>query len=124
MARWRASHDDSIERSVDAPDERSLVAPGGMVDHFRIMRLIGRGGNGEVYLARDLKLGRKVALKIVRPDMLGTKEAIARFLFEARATAKVSHLHIVTVFAVGEHQAQPYVALEYLAASARARRKR
>ena len=85
-----------------------------MVDHFRIMRLLGRGGMGEVYLARDTKLGRKVALKVVHPRALGSEDAIERFLFEARATARFNHPHIITVYAVGEDDGSPYLALEYL----------
>lgn len=84
------------------------------VDHFLIVRPLGHGGFGEVYLARDTRLGRRVALKIVHPRHLGSDEAVQRFLFEARATARFSHPHIVTVYAVGEHEGMPYVALEYL----------
>jgi WD40 repeat protein/serine/threonine protein kinase len=91
-----------------------LLSPETLVDHFRIIRPLGKGGMAEVYLARDTKLGRKVALKVVRPETLGSKEAIERFLFEARATARFSHPHIVTIFAVGESDGRPYVALEYL----------
>lgn len=90
------------------------IGPGMMVDHFRVVRLLGRGGMGEVYLARDTKLGRKVALKVVHTRSLGNAEAVERFLFEARTTARFSHPNIVTVFAVGEHGGSPYVALEYL----------
>jgi len=99
------------------PDETHLgeaLRPGVEVDHFKVVRLLGRGGMAEVYLARDGLLGRKVALKVVRPDALGTRDAVERFLFEARATALFSHPGIVTVYAVGEHGSRPYVALEYL----------
>jgi serine/threonine protein kinase len=85
-----------------------------MVDHFKVAHLLGRGGMGEVYLARDMQLGRKVALKIVRPEMIGDAQAVERFLFEARVTARFSHPHIVTIYAVGAHEGNPYVALEYL----------
>ena len=91
-----------------------LYDAGCMVDHFCIMRLLGRGGMGEVYLARDTKLGRKVALKVVHPKALGSEDAIQRFLFEAKATARFNHPHIITVYAVGEDGGQPYLALEYL----------
>src|SRR5688572_28815835 len=78
-----------------------LLAPGTMVDHFRVTKFLARGGMGEVYLARDTRLGRKVALKRVHPSLLGSEEAIARFLSEARATAKFNHPNIVTLYAVG-----------------------
>lgn len=87
---------------------------GAMVDHYRIMRLLGHGGMGEVYLARDTQLGRKVALKVVHNRHFGSRQARSRFLFEARTTARFNHPHIVTVYAVGEHDGHPYLALEYV----------
>jgi len=93
---------------------QALLPSGSLVDHYRIVRPVGRGGMGEVYLARDIKLGRKVALKVIRPEALGSDQARERFLFEARITAKFSHPHIVTIHAVGEHKGTPYLALEYL----------
>jgi WD40 repeat protein/serine/threonine protein kinase len=94
--------------------EYQLLEPGSLVDHFKILRLLGRGGMGEVYLARDTKLGRKVALKRVNPDSVGSRSALERFLMEARITARFNHPHIVTIHAVGETPGGPYVALEYL----------
>lgn len=97
------------------PELGSLLFAGKVVDdHFKVIRLIGKGGMSEVYLARDLKLGRKVALKVVHPEGLGSPEALERFLFEARTTALFNHPHIVTIYAVGEDKGRPYVALEYL----------
>src|SRR5688572_475563 len=93
---------------------RSSLEPGTQVDHFRILRLLGAGGMGEVYLARDTVLGRKVALKMVHPDHAHTQEFIERFIAEARATAAFNHPHIVTVHAVGSFEGSPYIALEYL----------
>ncbi|MFH1808202.1 MAG: protein kinase [Pseudomonadota bacterium] len=91
-----------------------MLKPDEMVDQFRVLRLLGQGGMGEVYLARDTVLGRKVALKVVNATHLGSAKSIQRFLFEARTTAQFNHPHIVTVFAAGEHQGNPYIALEYL----------
>jgi len=87
---------------------------GAMVEHYRVTKLVGSGGMGEVYLARDTRLGRRVALKLVRPDTLGNHDAVQRFLFEAQVTARFNHPHIVTIYGVGEHEGRPYVALEYL----------
>jgi WD40 repeat protein len=84
------------------------------VDHFQIVRCLGRGGMGVVYLARDTKLGRRVALKLVDPALARSAEAVSLFLREARATARFSHPHIVTIHAVGQHGEVPYIALEYL----------
>ncbi len=111
------------EPSRPAPSQPSRPAPSlptptfvnnAIVDHFRIMRLIGRGGMGEVYLARDTELSRKVALKLIHPELLGSEQAVERFMFEAKATARFNHPHIVTVYSVGQYLGRPYVALEYL----------
>ena len=105
----------TAKHSQQGADQTSVFQKGDAVDHFKIVRLVGRGGMGAVYLARDTKLGRKVALKVVHPELLGTEESLDRFFFEARATARFNHPHIVTIFAVGEHRGSPYLALEYLA---------
>jgi serine/threonine protein kinase/WD40 repeat protein len=91
-----------------------LLQPGTRVDHFELIRPLGEGGFGQVWLARDLGLGRKVALKFVLPDRLGDRKALDRFLFEARTTARFNHPNIVQIFHVGEFDGAPYVALEYL----------
>jgi WD40 repeat protein len=85
-----------------------------MVDHFRVMRRIARGGQGEVYVARDTKLGRKVALKLISGKKEISRERTERLLREAQATARFQHPNIVTVHSVGEHEGLPYVAFEYL----------
>ena len=79
------------------------------VDQYRVSRLLGRGGRAEVYLARDTQLGRLVALKI-----LSASVADGADLDEARATATLSHPNVVTVYAVGQHQGRPYLALEHI----------
>jgi len=102
------------DRKTTTDRGRPLLNAGTMVDHFRVMRRIGRGGMGEVYLARDSKLGRKVALKVIHRDNIASRDAVEQLNFEARATARLNHPHIVTIYAVGECIGVPYVALEYL----------
>jgi len=92
----------------------SWLLPGTMVEHFSIMRPLGKGGMSEVYLARDTRLRRKVALKLIHPGTPGSQATVDQFLFEAQATARFSHPHIITVFAVGTFEGRPYLALEYL----------
>jgi WD40 repeat protein/serine/threonine protein kinase len=94
--------------------EEPLLASGALVESFKVIRLLGRGGMGEVYLARDTRLGRKVALKVIHPDALGDPEAQARFQHEAQITARFNHPHIVMIYSVGAHLGNPFVALEYL----------
>jgi predicted Ser/Thr protein kinase len=95
----------------------TIYQTGQMIDHFRILRELGRGGMGEVYLAEDTKLGRRVALKVVSQQHLEppqSRRALDRFMREARTTARLSHPNIVTIHAVGEHDGKPYLALEYV----------
>ena len=90
------------------------LAAGTMIDHFQVMRLLGCGRMGEVYLCRDTELGRRVALKVVRPEALGSPAAIDRFIDEARTTAQFSHPHIVTLHSASRWRGLPYLVLEYL----------
>ena len=89
-------------------------APGRIIDGFEVIRKLGAGGMAVVWLVRDLRLGRKAALKFVRPEVLRSEADRERFLVEARATARFNHPHIVTVYAVGEVDGCPYLVLEYL----------
>ena len=104
------------QEGSDAGDAAGAMElqPGDVVDHFRVMRLLGRGGMGQVYLARDVQLGRKVALKLLHPQLFDSPRAVARMLAEARITAHFNHPHIVSIYAVGQHRGVPYMALEYM----------
>ncbi|MBV8756261.1 MAG: protein kinase [Deltaproteobacteria bacterium] len=82
-----------------------------LVGRFELIREIARGGMGQVFLARDTKLGRKVAIKFL---LKHDPEFGQRFLVEARATARCTHENIVTIFEVGEHDGLPFMVLEYL----------
>jgi len=93
-------------------NERSLAA-GDCIDDYRIERLLGRGGMGEVYLAEDTKLGRQVAIKVVSLH-IDTDNALEGFMAEARITAQLNHPHVVTIHRVGEYEGRPYLALEYV----------
>ncbi len=83
---------------------------------FRILRKLGQGGMGQVYLAEQESLKRKVALKILRTDMPpeAKVKALVRFRREAEAVAQVTHANIVQVYAYGEADDMPYMALEYV----------
>ncbi len=81
------------------------------VRQYELMREIGRGGMGTVYLARDTRLARRVAIKFLSHESPGFAE---RFLAEARATARCSHENIVVIHEVDELHGQPYMVLEYL----------
>jgi len=81
---------------------------------YRVLRLLGRGGMGSVWLARDGTLNRDVALKLVDHEAWGGRDARAVFLREARAMAKVKHPNVVTIHAFGEHAGVPYFVMEYV----------
>src|SRR5262249_56256553 len=81
---------------------------------FRILSLLGRGAMGVVYLAEQEGLHRRVALKLVRPDLLFFPGARERFRREAQAVARLAHPGIVPVFAAGEERGIPWCAMEYV----------
>ena len=81
------------------------------IDRFGLIREIARGGMGQVFLARDTQLGRKVAIKFLLHDDPALSQ---RFLIEARATARCTHENIVAIYEVGEWDGLPYMVLEYL----------
>ncbi|TNF38021.1 MAG: serine/threonine-protein kinase PknK [Deltaproteobacteria bacterium] len=89
----------------------AALAPGAAIRQYELIRLLGRGGMGEVHLARDTRLGRKVAIKFLRP---GSPEALQRFLAEARVTAQCTHESIVVVHEVGDHGDRLFMVLEHL----------
>ena len=95
---------------------RSFVqlAHGSIIGHYRIIGRIGAGGMGEVYLAEDTELKRKVALKFLPPHLCLDAVCRARFKREAQAAAKLNHPNITTIYEVSEYNGRPFFAMEYL----------
>jgi serine/threonine-protein kinase len=84
------------------------------LDRFEILRVLGKGGMGTVYLARDERLGRQVALKVLNPDDLASDDRRARFLREARASASIRHPNVATIYEVDETEdGKPFIVMEY-----------
>jgi serine/threonine protein kinase len=91
------------------------LAGGSEFGGFRIERTLGHGGMGIVYLARELRLDRLVALKVIRPELAGEESFRARFRSETLTAASVEHPRVVTVFGAGERDGLLYVAMRYIA---------
>ena len=87
---------------------------GKAISHYIIIEELGRGGMGEVYLAEDLKLERKVAIKFLPQHLTSDKENVERFEREAKAAASLNHPHIVTIYEIAEENDQIFIVMEYV----------
>ena len=91
-----------------------MIGPGSILSDFGLVREIGRGGMGVVYLAHQRSLGRNVAVKLLPPERARSPQVAQRFAAEARKMAQLSHRGIAQVFIVGEQQGTRYFAMQYL----------
>jgi len=96
---------------------RRGLGPGTVVGGFQIIRLIGRGGMGEVYLARQRSLDRLVALKVLSRHLAPSPEAVERFVREMRLMARLEHPYLVTAYEGGEDSGVVYLAMAYVRGS-------
>jgi hypothetical protein len=102
-------------------DERlDFLSPGktpdemGRLGSYRVLKKLGAGGMGIVFLAEDVHLKRQVALKVLHPEAAAKRTARERFLREAQAAATLEHEHIVTIFQVGQEGGVPFLAMQLL----------
>jgi serine/threonine protein kinase/Flp pilus assembly protein TadD len=102
-----------VKNRVKAAIDRELSGLDHL-SHYRILRRLGAGGMGEVFLAEDTKLGRNTALKIIRPEVATNFERKKRFLREARSAAALTHPGIATIYEIGEAEGKDYIAMEYI----------
>src|SRR5262249_55818013 len=90
------------------------LAAGEQLGPYEILSPIGRGGMGEVYRARDTRLGRTVAIKVLSSQLAEREEARRRFESEARAIASLNHSHICSLFDIGRQAGIDFLVMEYL----------
>jgi len=91
-----------------------VLVAGQVVGHYQVVAPLGKGGMGEVYLANDTKLDRKVALKLLPTEFTNRKDLLRRFIQEARAASSLNHPNIITIHEVGETEGVHFIATEYI----------
>ena len=91
------------------------------ISHYEIVELLGEGGMGTVYRAVDTRLGRPVAIKLLRGEAAVNDESRKRFVHEARAASALNHPHIITIYDIGQDSGVDFIAMEYLAGQSLAR---
>lgn len=100
--------------SEAAPRPHGPDLTGRTLGDFHILRRLGQGGMGQVYLAEQISLKRRVALKLLRPDLAADATSLQRFRLEAEAVARATHANIVQVYAIDQAEGLHYMALEYV----------
>src|ERR1700674_1447533 len=101
--------------TVDGPG--TFLEPdltGQTLGDYRVLRRLGQGGMGQVYLAEQISLKRHVALKVLKPELAANTKALARFKAEAEAVARATHANIVQVYAIHEIAGHHLIVLEYV----------
>ena len=95
-------------------EEQAESTIGRRISHYRVFSLLGAGGMGEVYLAEDTRLGRKIALKLLPPSFTQDPERVRRFEQEARAASALNHPNIITIYEIGQADNLHYIATEFI----------
>ena len=113
----KMSADEGRERrttGVQPELQKTTIAAGTVLAHYKVISLLGAGGMGEVYLAEDLRLKRKVALKMLAPELTGDEHGLRRFEQEAHAASALNHPNILTVYEFGEADGLHFIASEFV----------
>ena len=87
---------------------------GQLLSHYRVVSSLGAGGMGEVYLAEDVRLGRKLALKIVSAQLAQNEDRLRRFQWEARSISALNHPNVITIYDIGEADGRHFIATEFI----------
>lgn len=91
-----------------------MLDPGTTISHYRILRTLGAGGMGEVYLARDTTLEREVAIKILPAEMASDPDRLRRFIQEAKAASAIQHPNVALIHELGNWEGQHFIVMEYI----------
>jgi hypothetical protein len=118
----RASFESRLREAFEASDAPALppasanAEPGELADHprYRLIRLLGQGGMGAVYLGEHCRMGRSVALKVIKPDLLNHARSLPRFQQEVRAAAKLDHPNIVAAYDADQAGSLHFLVMEYV----------
>jgi eukaryotic-like serine/threonine-protein kinase len=102
------------EAARDLAGHQPVTLIGRFIKHYKILQLAGTGGMGEVYIAEDTRLGRKVAVKILPPQFTREAERIARFQRESRAASALNHPNIITIHEIGHDLNTHFIVTEYI----------
>src|SRR6266705_3011731 len=95
-------------------EDESLLLVGQELGHYRVLSLLGSGGMGEVYLAEDTRLKRKVALKLLPAELTANQDRLRRFEQEAHTASALNHPNILTIHEIGEAEDRRFIAAEFV----------
>src|SRR5687767_104114 len=105
----------AVGEVVEAIDgNRKKLRASQNLSHYKIIKLLGAGGMGEIYLAEDTRLHRQVALKTLIDYSSGNQQNLQRFLREAQAASALNHPHICTIYEINDNGETPFIAMEYV----------
>src|SRR5580704_9369123 len=113
-ARMSGDSVDTAEMSLSGGPASARLGPGARLGPYQLEVLLGEGGMGQVFRARDTRLGRPVAIKVIRAEGAQRPDFRVRFRREAQATAALNHPHICTLYDVGEQGGASYLVMEYV----------
>jgi hypothetical protein len=98
----------------ELPENKNKLSAGQSLSHYKILKLLGAGGMGEIYLARDENLDRRVAVKILNEKFARHESNLQRFIKEAKAASALNHPNILTIYEIGESENAHYIVSEYI----------
>ena len=105
---------DATGRNGSEPADKDLLKPGDKIGRYEVVRLLGVGGMGEVYLARDASLDRFACVKVFSADTASSRMQLERFVREAQSASALNHPHICTIYEIDREHDPPFIAMEYI----------